>query len=88
MKTIVQSVIFSLLLIVVYYGVQIGIGYYMTLHYVPDIVDSYAQVGYLQHQVSFGVIRGNPDLEFAALFVGGCAAFILLKTLWLRTKRK
>jgi hypothetical protein len=56
-KTIFQSIAFSLILVIIYYGVQIGWGYYMTLNYVPDIINSYKSVDHLQQTISFGVNR-------------------------------
>lgn len=36
--------------------IQILSGMFLTMYYVPDIVNAYASVDYLQHQVAFGVI--------------------------------
>jgi menaquinol-cytochrome c reductase cytochrome b subunit len=36
--------------------IQILSGMFLTMYYVPDIINAYASVDYLQHKVAFGVI--------------------------------
>ncbi|MCF2946077.1 hypothetical protein [Paenibacillus tarimensis] len=46
----------------------------MTIYYVPDIVNEYESVDYLQHKVSFGVVY---RLEWGGL-AGGLLAWLSL----------
>jgi hypothetical protein len=67
-KTIFPSIAFSLILVIIYYGVQIGWGYYMTLNYVPDIINSYKSVDHLQQTISFGVKSTNRTITLLHLY--------------------
>lgn len=80
-RTIIQSLVFSLILIVIYYGIQIARGYIMTINYVP--------VDYLEHKTSFGLINPYWILtELIGLMVIGIIIFVGVKVLVLRIKRK
>lgn len=54
MKLIIQSVILSILAHVIYFVGSLIHGIYLTNHFVPDIVNEYADVTYLQNEVAFG----------------------------------
>lgn len=88
-KTIIQSVLFSMGVIVIYFGIQIGWGMYQTMNYVPDVIKAYGTVGYLENKVSFGVIGSPTDWagQLALLFVAGVAAFFALRWIFRTIKR-
>ncbi len=48
--------------------VQVASGMYMTYRYVPDIVEQYETVDYLQHKVSFGFPSDPTRLIFGSAF--------------------
>ncbi|MDF2963969.1 MAG: hypothetical protein K0S39_5704 [Paenibacillus sp.] len=90
MRTVVQSALFSIVLIIIYYGIQIGYGYYKTLNYVPDIMSSYDSVDYLQHKVAFGT-RVRPFGffgEFVVLLGSGIIIFTIGKFILKRIKQR
>lgn len=66
MKLLVQSIIISLVIHAFYFIGQIAYGVMITKSYVPDIVDSYESVTYLQNEVSFGYIK-SPILLIGSL---------------------
>jgi len=55
-KLLVESVIVSLFVLIIAIGWEILQGYLRTINYVPDIINSYESVDYLQSKVSLGVI--------------------------------
>ena len=55
-KLLVESVIVSLFVLIIGMGWEILQGYLQTINYVPDIINSYESVDYLQSKVSLGVI--------------------------------
>ncbi|MGN7356196.1 hypothetical protein ACTHPF_02445 [Paenibacillus sp. SAF-054] len=87
-RTLIQSVLFASLLILVYYGVQMGMGYFMTLQYVPEAFDNISSVESLQSSVSFGSIARpySFTVELLGLLVIGMAVFIAGKFLIIRMK--
>ena len=86
-RTLIQSVLFAILLILVYYGVQMGRGYFMTLQYVPEAFDNISSVD-LQSSVTFGSIARpySFTVELLGLLVIGMAVFIAGKFLIIRMK--
>lgn len=77
-KTVLQALLFAVLVIIIYYAVQIGIGMYLTMTYVPDIAGHYSSVDYLQRKVSFGVIYSgfSVAVELVLLIAAAMALFI------------
>jgi hypothetical protein len=53
-KHIFRAVAVGLIFVIVFYSFQIVQGMYHTMKFVPDILESYESVDYLQHKVSFG----------------------------------
>lgn len=53
-KPLFRALTVGLIFVFVYYAIQIIQGMYLTMNYVPDIVDKYKSVDYLQHKVTFG----------------------------------
>ncbi|WP_156889670.1 hypothetical protein [Paenibacillus harenae] len=61
---------------VVIIAVQVIIGAVNTAMYVPDIMNSYESVDDLQHEVSFGKVRGgNWIIEGAVCLIAGAVYY-------------
>lgn len=81
-RNILQSLLFSIILVILYVGMKVGIGYYKTLHYTPDIVAAYESVDYLQHEVKFGYLGSTYGLiEMAGVLLLGMVVYIMGKLL-------
>jgi hypothetical protein len=80
-RKIIQAMLFSALLIIIYYGIQVGYGYYLTLIHVPDIINSYQAVNYLQQEISFGSTNRKYTwlTELIGLFVIGILIFVIVE---------
>lgn len=55
-KPFIRALGVGLVFVVVYYAFQLVRGIYDTVNYVPDIIESYETVDYLQHEVAIGTI--------------------------------
>ena len=53
-KPFFRALIVGLLFLCVYYVIQIIQGIYLTMNYVPDNIDKYRSVDYLQRKITFG----------------------------------
>jgi menaquinol-cytochrome c reductase cytochrome b subunit len=63
---LLESLIFAAAIYVGYFVWAIVSGYVLTRYYVPDIINAYASVDYLQQRVSFGgVVRISPVYKVA-----------------------
>lgn len=89
-RTLIQAVIFSIVLILVYFGVQIARGVYNTVNYTPDIINSYQSVDYLQNEVSFGIVWSPYGLvlELLGLIIFGMIVFISAKFVLKKIKNR
>lgn len=67
MKTIIQSLIVSFVIHIIYIGGSLIVGYITTKTYKPDIEDEWGNVKMLQSEVAFGV-SGSP-LFFLITFI-------------------
>jgi hypothetical protein len=56
-RLLIESVIVSIVIVLVVLGWGIVRGMLLTKSYVPDIVDSYQATDFLQHEVSFGTVN-------------------------------
>lgn len=77
-KLLLHSIIFSLALLIIYYGTRIGIGFIQTLNHVPEIGEVYQSVNYQQSAVAFGKAI-NPLRQFVealVLFVAGVGLYL------------
>lgn len=83
-KSIVQSLLAGVIIAVVYYMVQVVRGMYLTKEYVPDLINAYESVDYLQQQTAIGTISSPvwSVLEASGLILLGAAVFYIGKTLW------
>ncbi|MBD2867728.1 hypothetical protein [Paenibacillus arenilitoris] len=68
-RILMEAIAAALLAAVVLIALQIASGIYLTATHVPDIIESYEQVDYLQQEMSFGGSAGGPWLYPAAAFV-------------------
>ncbi len=73
-RLLIESVIFSLVVIVLWVLWQVLQGYLLTLRYVPDIANGYRTADVLESKVAFGVIY-RPDW---LSYVSGIGIFIVL----------
>ncbi len=89
-KTIKQALIFSLIIHVLLLVGTIGYGYIKTIYYVPDVVNAYEEVYYLQNEVAFGVIsRPLTPVQFGIVsFVLTCILFIIIKAVLVKVRYK
>lgn len=55
-KPLIRGMIVGLIFVMVYYAFQIVQGIYLSMNYVPDVIESYETVDYLQHKVAFGSV--------------------------------
>ncbi|MDE5414396.1 hypothetical protein [Alkalihalobacterium chitinilyticum] len=78
MKLLVQSIIISLVIHAFYFIGQIVYGLMLTNSYVPDIVDSYESVAYLQNEVTFGYII-SPIFLFVSFIIVTCLAALAIQ---------
>lgn len=88
-RTWLQAVLFAVLFTVVYYAVQVGAGIYMTMSYVPDVINQYQSVSHLQSSVSFGYTAGPwyELLQFMLLFLIGIALYVVSKLVFRKIRK-
>ncbi|RTR29171.1 hypothetical protein EKG37_15680 [Robertmurraya yapensis] len=77
MKPIIQSLIFSFVIHLIYIFGVLVVGYIKTRNYKPDISDRWVEVETLQSEVAFGV--SSSPLYFIFTFIG--LALICLLTI-------
>ncbi|WP_259619455.1 hypothetical protein [Paenibacillus doosanensis] len=89
-KTVIQSVIFSVIVTVCYYAVHIGAGMYQTMTYVPNIVTQYESAHTLQSEVSFGASASSLTEAQRALLLAAASMLVFAggKLLYLRIKMR
>ncbi|WP_144449700.1 hypothetical protein [Halalkalibacter nanhaiisediminis] len=78
MKTIIQSLVISFVIHLIYIVGTVGVGYIKTRNYKPDIDNKWDNIETLQNEVSFGMV-GSP-LFFLFTFIGValiCAIIII-----------
>ena len=80
-----QSVIFSIIIHVIYFGGSLIHGWIVTRNYVPDIKNAYENVIVLQNEVSFGYIISPVFLVISFIVVAmiGAVAIQLFKKVWI-----
>lgn len=82
-----RALIIGLLFVFVFYAFQILQGMYLTMKYVPDIVESYESVDYLQHKVTFGV-KSNPMWRTVEIPVLMLLGIVVYYTGWKMRRKK
>ncbi|CAM3780442.1 hypothetical protein [Marinicrinis lubricantis] len=79
-RILIESLLFSGLVIVGYFIWKTLRGYYTTKTYVPDILEKYENVDGLQHEVSFGVANSYEAWPVVfAVFIGLSSAYCILR---------
>lgn len=69
MKLLIQSIIFSLAVHIIYFAGSLVHGWFITRYYVPDIENAHEKIVYLQNEVSFGYIISPIYLVFSFIVV-------------------
>ncbi|NUU60575.1 hypothetical protein [Paenibacillus agri] len=82
-KPLIGSLIVGLIFAFVYYAIQIIQGMYLSKKYVPDIVDKYTTMDYLQHKITFGHEYSSMwrIIEFSGLMLLGIIVYFTWKIL-------
>lgn len=83
-KTIFRALLMGAAFVIIFYGVQIIGGVYITEHYVPDITEQYASVDYLQSTVTISWEDNTPIwawLQVLLVMLVGVAAYYLVRLL-------
>ncbi|KAF0995480.1 hypothetical protein [Geobacillus sp. TFV-3] len=68
MKTVIQALLISLVVHIVYFAATIGIGYWKTKLYKPDVANAWEHVDMLQNEVVFG--QAGSSVVYLFSFVG------------------
>jgi quinol-cytochrome oxidoreductase complex cytochrome b subunit len=76
-RLLIESVIVSIVIVLVVLGWGIVRGNLLTKNYVPDIVDSYKTTDYLQHEVSFGFVNRS---NWITVLMGLCGFLFVVIT--------
>jgi quinol-cytochrome oxidoreductase complex cytochrome b subunit len=82
-KPFFRALVVGLIFVFVFYAFQIIQGMYLTMNYVPNIVETYESVDYLQHKVTFGYISSPMwrTIEILGLMLLGIIVFYTGKVL-------
>lgn len=81
-RPFIRALILGLIFVLVYNVIKIIHGMYLTMNYVPDIVNSYKSVVYLQHEITFGQVS-SPVWRMIGVF-----GMMLLGVVFYYTVRK
>ncbi|GIO12340.1 hypothetical protein J19TS2_18950 [Cohnella xylanilytica] len=73
-RVFIESIAVSILISLTVIGWKIIRGYYTTQKYVPEIVNRYESIDYLQHKVSFGIVGRSGWITL----LWGMGGFLLL----------
>lgn len=76
-KTLIRSLIVGLIFAFVYYAIQIIRGMYLSMKYVPEIVNKNTTMDYLQHKITFGHEYSSMwrIIEFSSLMLLGIIVY-------------
>jgi len=80
-KPFFRSLLVGLVFLVAYYAVQTIHGMYLTMNYVPDIVDQYASAHALQERVAIGQVSSPiwRALEAAGAVLAGIGVYYAVR---------
>ena len=88
-RTIKQSLIFSVVVHVLFFVGAVAFGYIRTLFYVPDVVNAYQEVTYLQKEVAFGQVSPITSWPFWIIsLLLTSSVFILCKKIFGKLRSK
>lgn len=84
MRLLIQAIIFSVLIHLIYLSGNLIYGWYLTYYYIPDVVKEYENVTYLQNEVVFGyVIRPfSYVVSFVLLTIIGVVVIVVWKKIY------
>lgn len=82
-RVLIESIIFSTIIVLAVLGWRIVRGYFLTQNFVPEIINSYDSIDYLQHKVSFGIVNRNYWIT-AIIGIGGFVV-LFITYYWIRT---
>jgi menaquinol-cytochrome c reductase cytochrome b subunit len=76
-KTFVRAIGIGLLFVFVYYAFRIVQGIYLTTNHVPDVLETYNTVEYMQQEVAFGYVISPvwTTIEVLGLLLLGCFVY-------------
>lgn len=80
-RTLAKSLIFSVCLMIVYFGLKVAAGIVATERYAPNILESYNSIDELQQTIEFGNTLNNPVFmisEVIAVLLAGIAVYLLV----------
>ncbi|WP_338555745.1 hypothetical protein [Paenibacillus sp. KS-LC4] len=83
-NTVFRALLTGVVFVIVFYGVQLIGGIYMTEQYVPDIMAQYESVDYLQKNVAVGWVDNTPSwawLQVLLVMLVGAAAYYVVRLL-------
>lgn len=82
-RSIVRAFLVGVAFVFVYYIILALRGMYLTNNYVPDIINSYDSVDYLQQKVAFGIAIEPVRivLEVSGLLLFGMAIYFVVRKL-------
>ncbi|TVX94093.1 hypothetical protein [Paenibacillus agilis] len=88
-RTLLQAFLFSSVICIVYFVIQIAIGMYNTITYVPDIEKQYENVEYLAQEVSIGATGGivGTIVPIAIVLAVSMISFVAGKFVWNKVRR-
>ncbi|GIP18051.1 hypothetical protein J40TS1_36930 [Paenibacillus montaniterrae] len=89
-RTLVKALIFSVCLMIVYFGLKVAAGIVATDRYAPNILESYNSIDKLQQTVEFGSTLNNPVYmisEIIAVLLAGIAVYLLVAFLKAKLKQ-
>ena len=81
MKLIIQSILGSIVIHLVYLAGTIGVGYINTIFYTPSIGDA-RNITYLQNEVAFGYVNTMPYYVYFLSFIFAALISALIITLF------
>ncbi|WP_169081364.1 hypothetical protein [Paenibacillus sp. PL91] len=82
-KPFIRALVLGLIFVFIFYAFQILQGIYLTMNYVPDIVETYESVDHLQHKVAFGYVLSPVwrTLEILVLMLLGIIVYYAVRIL-------
>ncbi|MBD8496944.1 hypothetical protein [Paenibacillus arenosi] len=88
-RTLLQAFLFSIAICLLYFVIQIAMGMYNTITYVPDIEKHYETVEYVSQEVSIGATGGvvGTIVPIGIILVVGMIGFIAGKLVWKKVRR-
>jgi len=78
---VLRAMVVGVIFVIIYFAIQIMLGIYRTINYVPDIVESYQATNYVQHNVTFGAQISSiwNVIEIPALMLLGIVVYYTLR---------